>query len=119
MRKILTLTMIIGAGIIPSQAHGHFFAGCKKNKCKKHVVKPFNNKLERMHNCEARGVGWFHDGMYDGGLQFSPGTWNATGSRYSFAYLAPIIEQKYRAVIWRFKIGTWVTTAGWPICGYR
>lgn len=103
----------------PISAEAHFTGSCKKNPCKHHVVSPFDDKLERIHACEARGVGWFRDGPFDGGLQFHPRTWNTLGSRYSFAYVAPKLEQMYRAVILRMRIGTWVTTAGWPVCGYR
>lgn len=70
-----------------------------------------------MAHCESRQH-WHIDGAFDGGLQFSPSTWSKTGSRYAFAYQAPILEQKYRAVIWASLIGwRWRSTAGWPNCG--
>ncbi len=116
-RLALAAVMVALLFVLSTSAVAHFTSGCKKNRCKRHVVKPYNDKLNRMAQCESGGR-WFIDGAFDGGLQFHPGTWNATGSAYSFAYLAPIIEQKYRALIWRSKIGTFVTTAGWPRCGF-
>lgn len=118
MRRLLSLVIVAGALIVPAaSAQGHFYAGCKKSKCKRHVVKPYDRKLDRMARCEST-THWFINSTFDGGLQFHPATWDSTGSHYSFAYLAPILEQKYRAVIWYFRIGTWVTTAGWPRCGF-
>lgn len=120
MRKItLSLATAAVAFIAPAiPAKAHFYAGCKKNKCKRHVIKPHRDRLDRMHNCEARGAGWFKDGLFDGGLQFTPSTWQATGSPVSFAYMASKTEQRYRAVVWASMIGwAWRSTAGWPNCG--
>lgn len=117
MRRLLTSLVVAGVMAAPATAQGHFYSGCKKNKCKRHVVRPFDSKLDRMAQCESTGR-WFINSLFDGGLQFSPATWTSTGSTYSYAYLAPILEQKYRAVILRFRIGTWTTTAGWPRCGF-
>lgn len=116
-RTILTLAVTVIAAS-PATAQAHFTPGCKKNKCKRHVVKPFKSKLLRMATCES-GQQWYLNNGYEGGLQFNSGTWDSTGSSYGAAYEAPRLEQMYRAVIWYFKIGTWVTTAGWPVCGYR
>ncbi len=117
MKRLLTTVVIAGVMSVPTTAPAHFTPSCKKNKCKRHVVKPFDAKLDRMAGCESGGR-WFLNAYHDGGLQFHPSTWNATGSPYAFAYLAPVLEQKFRAVVWRFKIGTFVTTAGWPRCGF-
>lgn len=118
MSRLLASFAVAGALVVPATSDAHFTFGCKKNRCKRHVVKPYDAKLDRMARCESSGR-WFLNGIFDGGLQFHPRTWNATGSRYSFAFLAPILEQKYRAVIWYHMIGdTFVTTAGWPRCGY-
>lgn len=118
-RKIIAATIAVAVtpAVAATPAQGHFFRGCKKNKCKRHVVKPHNSHLIRIARCES-GLRWRINGLFDGGLQFHPSTWNATGSKYSFAYLAPRLEQKYRAVIWSKKIGgAWRTSAGWPNCG--
>ncbi len=119
MRGLLTSIVVAGVLVTPAAtSSAHFTSGCKKSKCKRHVVKPYDDKLDRMAQCESTGR-WFIDALHDGGLQFHPGTWSATGSKFRFAFQAPILEQKYRAVIWYFKIGrTFVTTAGWPKCGY-
>lgn len=118
MKRLLALILTGGFLAAPVGAKGHFYAGCKKSPCKRHVVKPFKPKLLRMASCESNQR-WRLDSSYDGGLQFDPGTWRETGSKIPFAYMATMTEQMYRAVIWRFRIGTWVTTAGWPVCGYR
>lgn len=109
----VVLTPVLGA----APAEAHFYKGCKKNKCKRHVVKPHNSHLMKIARCES-GLRWRINRLFDGGLQFHPTTWNATGSKYAFAYLASPLEQKYRAVIWSSKIGwAWRTSAGWPNCG--
>lgn len=105
------------AVVAPPGAQAHFYKGCKKNPCKRHVVKPFRAGLERMAGCES-GHRWFIHGVHEGGLQFAPSTWDATGSRYSAAHLAPKLEQMYRAVIWASMINwRWQSNAGWPHCG--
>ena len=72
-------------------------------------------KLTAKH---IRSIRWRIDETYDGGLQFSPGTWRATGSRYSHAYRAPSSEQVKRAEVWRKRIGGDPhSSAGWPNCG--
>lgn len=82
------------------------------------VVKPYNSKLERMASCESGKRWWLNTGNgFYGGLQFTLGTWRSAGGR-GYPHQNSRLEQKYRAVIWRNKIGTWVTTAGWPRCGY-
>lgn len=82
------------------------------------VVRPYNAKLDRMAYCESTSR-WYLDtgnGFY-GGLQFSLGTWYAIGGR-GLPNQNSELEQKYRAVLWHNRIGTWVTSAGWPQCGY-
>lgn len=116
MKRLALLTVVAASFAPPAKAH--FTSHCKKDRCKRHVVAPFKSKLIRMARCES-GLRWYLHNGYEGGLQFASSTWDATGSKYSAAYLAPPLEQMYRAVIWRFKIGTWVTTAGWPVCGYK
>lgn len=122
MPRIRAVLIVLGASLATGvagapSAEAHFRADCKTNKCKRHVIKPHRAHLKSMAYCESR-LQWHIDGQFDGGLQFSPGTWNATGSSYAFAYQAPPLEQKYRAVVWASKIGwAWRSTAGWPVCG--
>lgn len=102
-----------------ADAQAHFTSGCRKEPCKRHVFKPYNAKLESIARCES-GRRWhlnIGNGHF-GGLQFTSGTWRATGSRFVFAHVAPAFEQKYRAVVWASRIGwAWGSTAGWPVCG--
>lgn len=117
-RKILmTAAVVATTGITPTASHAHFTSGCKKNVCKRHVLKPFKQRVLNIASCESHQR-WYINSFFDGGLQFEPGTWNSTGSKYSFAYLAPPLEQMYRSVIWASKINwQWRSTAGWPNCG--
>lgn len=117
--SVFTVTAVLAlTPVLPAEpAKAHFNKHCKKNKCKRHVIKPFLPRLNRIAGCES-GKRWHLNSNFDGGLQFHPSTWNATGSRYSYAFLAPPLEQKYRAVIWASIIGwNWHSTAGWPVCG--
>lgn len=114
---IMAVTLMMPAATITSGADAHFYSGCKKNRCKRHVLKPFKPHVLSIAYCESR-LRWGINSVFDGGLQFSPSTWNATGSKYNFAYQAPPLEQMYRGVIWAEKIGwNWHSTAGWPVCG--
>lgn len=110
----ITITMLFMAA---STSTAHFTSGCKKNRCKRHVVKPFKPRLLSIASCESTRR-WNINGLFDGGLQFHPNTWNATGSKYKYAYNAPELEQMYRGVIWAYMIGwRWHSNAGWPNCG--
>ena len=83
------------------------------------VVRPYNAKLERIHRCEAPGNWYANTGNgFFGGLQFTLSTWHAAGGR-GMPHQNSILEQKYRAVLWHNMIGTWVTRAGRPVCGFR
>lgn len=83
------------------------------------VVKSWDKKLDRMATCESgRRWGLNTGNGFFGGLQFTFGTWRAAGGS-GYPHYASELEQKYRAVLWYRKIGTWVTFAGWPRCGYR
>lgn len=113
---VMAVTLLMPVGTT-SAAEAHFTASCKKNHCKRHVVRPFKPRILRMAFCESRNR-WKINSLFDGGLQFSPSTWNATGSDYTFAYQAPQLEQMYRSIVWASMIGwQWRSTAGWPNCG--
>lgn len=119
MRKFITAVTATAALIAAVPASGHFYAGCQKDRCKAHVIEPFQPKLRAIATCES-GRRWSYNGSsgFDGGFQFSPSTWSSTGSRYAYAWQAPAREQKFRAVVWASKIGwQWRSTAGWPNCG--
>lgn len=115
-RWLLTVAVVL-ATFVPPLAPAHFVSSCQGTRCKRHVVRPFNARLERMAGCESTWR-WHITGAFDGGLQFSASTWSRTGSRYARAHYAPELEQKYRAVVWARMIGwAWHSTAGWPVCG--
>lgn len=90
----------------------------QQHKTRWEMVEPHNQKLERMAWCESRKR-WHiatGNGFY-GGLQFTLRTWRAAGGR-GYPHQNSELEQKYRAVLWHNRIHTWVTTMGWPNCGY-
>jgi Transglycosylase-like domain len=91
---------------------------CRRERKMRKRVRPWHAKILRIAQCES-GRRWklnTGNGFY-GGLQFTLGTWHAAGGS-DYPHHATKLEQKYRAVVWHDKIGTWVTTAGWPHCGY-
>lgn len=110
------VTLITFAGHVAG-ATAHFAGHCRANACKRHVVAPYNDRLNRMAWCESRRH-WHLDALFDGGLQFHPATWWSLHSRFMYAWQAPVLEQKYRAVVWAHEIGwAWRSKAGWPACG--
>lgn len=114
---IAAATLVFASALTTTSTEAHFYRGCITNKCKWHVVKPYNDHLMRIAKCES-DFHWHDDSQFDGGLQFTPDTWNQTGSKFATADLAGVLEQKYRAVIWASIIGwAWHTSAGWPVCG--
>jgi Transglycosylase-like domain len=122
MSKMRILMAVVLAAVFiliataPTEAH--FTRGCKAHwtGCKRHVVKPFNARLNRMAWCESR-YHWHIEGRYSGGLQFSYDTWRRAGG-HGTAGSNTVLEQKYRAVVWSSMIGwNWHSTAGWPVCG--
>lgn len=117
MKTIAVLVATVGIAFSPASSDAHFYRHCRTRHCKRHVVRPFKTRLLSIAWCESRRH-WHIHGAFDGGMQFGWSTWPRTGSRYSHAYLAPPIEQMYRAVIWSSMIGwAWHSTAGWPVCG--
>lgn len=116
---IALAAVVVGALVLATRADAHFTGGCHADwrACKRHVIKPYRAKLDAISWCESRNR-WRIDSTYDGGFQFAPGTWNATGSPVPFAFMATPLEQRYRAVVWARRIGwAWSSTAGWPVCG--
>lgn len=122
MKRIILLGILLGIvtgfGIIAAVSQAHYYDGCQKDRCKSHVIAPYQAQLKKMAICES-GRRWNYSGpgYYDGGLQFDPRTWSSLGSPWDYAYQAPAREQKYRAVILYHRIGCWRCTAGWPNCG--
>lgn len=104
--------MTAGTGRIPCDKQ------CRRENRMRKRVKPWRAKIRRIATCES-GRRWHLNtgNSFYGGLQFTLGTWHAAGGS-GYPHQASPLEQKYRAVIWRDRIGTWTTTAGWPHCGY-
>lgn len=116
-KALIALAAAVAAGaFVPPPSSGHFYDGCRKDRCKAHVIEPYQPKLRSIHRCEARDVGWYYDGLHDGGLQFAPRTWWSVGGT-GYAHQHHPREQKYRAVILYHRIDCWRCTAGWPNCG--
>ena len=79
------------------------------------VVQPYNDKLNRIAQCESHNH-WFintGNGFY-GGLQFTLRTWHSVGG-IGYPNRNTILEQKYRAV----KLIKVYGYSPWPVCGYR
>lgn len=105
--------MHAGVGYVPCDKQ------CRRERRQRKRVKPWRAKIRRIATCES-GRRWHlntGNGFY-GGLQFGLGTWHSAGGS-GYPHQNSALEQKYRAVVWHDRIGTWVTTAGWPVCGYR
>lgn len=117
MKKLIAALAATVGIALPGSADAHFYAHCRTNACERHVIRPFKSHLLSIALCESHRQ-WHIHGSFDGGMQFGWSTWKRTGSRYAHAYLAPPLEQMYRAVIWASMIGwNWHSTAGWPVCG--
>lgn len=97
-------------------AGAHYYAGCKKERCMAHVVKPHKAKLRARALCESGGDPRAHDpsGWYHGLYQFDWRSWLAAGGRpyYSDPHDASPLEQSYRALIWEKRHGG----DPWPNC---
>lgn len=81
------------------------------------VVRPYNQKLERMAMCESTKRWWIvtrvKGAIFYGGLQFDLPTWRSVGGR-QYPHQNTILEQKYRAVKLIKRRGY----QPWPVCGY-
>ena len=78
---------------------------------------PNGKRWLRVAACEST-LRWHLDGLYDGGLQFSPATWNRAkrayrpARRYRYAYQAPARTQIIVAERLRRRSGL----QHWPVC---
>lgn len=120
MRTLITSTALALALLLPAAPAGaHYFDGCRKGKCKAHVVKPFRGWLAKVGGCETRGYSVrsslrAHDpsGTYHGRFQFDLRSWagaGGSGDPHSWG----LREQRYRAVVWLHRAGR----GAWPRCG--
>lgn len=113
----LTLALIAGPPHDGCQTHKCVLR--VENKRKRRIVRPYSRKLDRIAACESGGR-WrlFSGNGYSGGLQFVLSTWWSLGGT-GYPHQHSKLEQKYRAVLLYKRNGSWVGTAGWPVCGYR
>lgn len=120
MKRTLAVAALSVASIIPAApAKAHFYKGCKKNPCKKHVVKPHQSWLHSTGNCETRGYGLWASlrahsptGQYHGRFQFDLSSWRGAGGRGD-PHNGGLLEQRFRAVVWLHLAGR----NAWPNCG--
>jgi hypothetical protein len=128
MRSIISAVLATAAifAAVPASAPAH--KGCHTQKCQqrvytKHrlrVISPYRPWLHRVGQCETGGwslkSGIRDRSYYRGRYQFSFETWHNAGG-YGDPADASWLEQAYRAVKWRQRIGNPHQTMGWPVCG--
>jgi hypothetical protein len=82
------------------------------------VIAPFRAWLRALRWCEStndyRAVS--PNGAFRGAYQFTYGTWQSVGGTGDPA-AASALEQDFRAVLLRLRIGNPHQAAGWPLCG--
>lgn len=122
--KLLILLAVMGymAGAVDA-AEAHYYAGCKKAACKKHVIKPHKPTLRARGACEAfgyqsrytrnlrHGLRVVSSAGYRGRYQFDWGSWRGAGGKGD-PVNAGWLEQAYRAVVWQVRHGG----DAWPNC---
>lgn len=84
---------------------------------KQRVVGPYRAWLRRLVWCESRGDYSINTGNgFYGAAQWTLGTWRNAGGE-GMPHHATRLEQDYRTVRWRQRIGEPKQTMGWPSCG--
>jgi len=116
MKRLATLSTAVCLLVPTASAEGHYTGGCKKNKCKRHVVQPYKGWLRSVRACEVRGQPFpfqtnTGNGFY-GAYQFTVRSWYAVGGK-GMPHLNRPLEQSYRAVKLLFLQGR----GAWPVCG--
>ena len=119
---LVALAVVVTAFVESSSAHVYY--GCKKHKCKTHVIKPYiKTFLGPVGACESHGKwGGTHSiytglravsegGQYRGRYQFGIPGWRRAGG-YGDPKNATATEQAYRAVLWLHINGR----QSWPNC---
>jgi hypothetical protein len=117
VRLFLTAGVAVLACATPASAH--YYAGCKKGPCKRHVAKPYSGWLAKVGGCETRGYSLrgslrAHNpsGLYHGRYQFDLQSWRGAGG-WGDPHQHTRTEQNYRAVVWLHRAGR----GAWPHCG--
>lgn len=125
MITAVSSVVLLGAGAAeakqdPCNSHAcHVRVAHKQAKKKKiRVTAPYRGWLARLRGCESGGNYRAVDatGSFFGAYQFTLGTWRGAGG-WGMPHLAARLEQDYRAVRWRLRIGNPHQPAGWPVCG--
>jgi hypothetical protein len=110
----ITTAMLLTGSMIGSTADAHYYGGCKKNRCKRHVVAPYWGWINATARCES-GNRWYlntGNGFY-GGMQFTVQSWHAVGG-WGMPHQNTKLEQAYRAV----KLLHIQGYGAWPVCGH-
>lgn len=110
---LVVIAIAVAAAVFTPPAGAHYYAGCKGNTCKRHVIKPYVGMFAAIGRCESGNRNWAHNpgGQYHGRYQFDLKSWRGAGGYgdpHNFGYL----EQTYRAVIWLHRNGR----QSWPNC---
>lgn len=123
--RLLSVAIATAVLLFPAAAQGrHHHHSCNQTCRKLRVIAPYRSWLGSTGACESGTDRNLHHGLhaiggggaYRGRYQFSMQTWYAAGGHGDPA-AATWLEQAYRAVKWRQRIGNPHTTAGWPVCG--
>jgi hypothetical protein len=83
---------------------------------KRRVIRPFRDWLYKVRVCESGNRNVNTGNGFYGYYQFTVGTWHATGGS-GMPHWHGLLEQSFRAVIWRKRIGNPHQSSGWPVCG--
>jgi hypothetical protein len=119
----IVLAATAAALAMPAAGSAHFYAGCLKAPCKRHVIEPYRTPfLAPVGACESGGSLFLRHGLravsaggtYRGRYQFDWRSWRGAGGRGDPAR-ASWLEQGYRAVVWLKLAGL----RAWPVCGGR
>lgn len=118
MKRLITLAALASVGTTTAEAH--YYDGCQKNPCKKHVIEPYvRSFLGPVGACESGTTRWLRHGLgvvsptgqYRGRYQFDMSSWRGAGG-YGDPVNAGWLTQAYNAVRWLHRAGR----HAWPNC---
>jgi hypothetical protein len=119
-RRLLAGGVAALALALPTTAPAHYYDGCRKAPCKRHVIKPWRATfLGPVGACESGTDHRLHHGLratsagghYLGRYQFGWPDWHRAGGKGDPRDAGPL-EQAYRAVVWLHRNGR----TSWPNC---
>jgi len=127
MRRATLTVASVAALTFTGTADAHYTPSCQKDRCKHHVIAPYEmGFLRTVGHCEARQgfpYGSRHgelqtglrvtdpSGKFRGRFQFDLTSWRGAGGSGD-PVNAGWIEQSYRAVVWLHRNGR----QSWPSC---